>query len=179
VQWKLLIQRKGVMQLKKDKFDLMALHGSLYIYVDGSWSKRCYGTNFNSLSGMVGSIGSHTGEILFIGIKNKFCSICARTENKNEQTRDHVCFKNWNYSSPAMESAMAVEGFSMSEEMHNLRYIQFIADGDASVFEKIKENISYGKDVRKIECTTNHALKNYGRHLRKVKSDTHIEVEKY
>jgi hypothetical protein len=78
-----------------------------------------------------------------------------------------------------MESAMAVEGFSMSEEMHNLRYIQFIADGDASVFEKIKENISYGKDVRKIECTTNHALKNYGRHLRKVKSDTHIEVEKY
>jgi hypothetical protein len=167
VQWKLLIQRKGVMQLKKGKSDLMVLHGSLYTLMDR-------GVNVV----MVGIIGRHTGEILFIGIKNKFCSICARTENKNEQTRDHVCFKNWNYSVPAMESAMAVERFSMSEEMHNLRYIQFIADGDASVFEKIKENISYGKDVRKIECTTNHAFKNYGKHLRKVKSGTHIEVEK-
>jgi hypothetical protein len=164
VQWKLLIQRKGVMQLKKGKSDLMVLHGSLYTLMDR-------GVNVV----MVGIIGRHTGEILFIGIKNKFCSICARTENKNEQTRDHVCFKNWNYSVPAMESAMAVEGFSMSEEMHNLRYIQFIADGDA----KIKENVSYGRDVRKIECTTNHALKNYGKHLRKVKSGMHIEVEKY
>jgi hypothetical protein len=164
VQWKLLIQRKGVMQLKKGKSDLMVLHGSLYMLMDR-------GVNVV----MVGIIGRHTGEILFIGIKNKFCSICARTENKNEQTRDHVCFKNWNYSAPAMESAMAVEGFSMSEEMHNLRYIQFIADGDA----KIKENVSYGRDVRKIECTTNHALKNYGKHLRKVKSGMHIEVEKY
>ncbi|KAB0803296.1 hypothetical protein PPYR_00266 [Photinus pyralis] len=47
---------------------------------DGSWSKRSYGTNFNALSGMVklkeameayvGIIGKHTGELLYIAIRN-------------------------------------------------------------------------------------------------------------
>jgi hypothetical protein len=59
--------------------------------------------------------------------------------------------------------------------MHNMRYLQFIADGDFSVFAKIKQRVPYGSDVRKIDCT-NHALKNYGKHLRKVKADKTTEL---
>jgi hypothetical protein len=59
--------------------------------------------------------------------------------------------------------------------MHNMRYLQFIADGDSSVFAKIKQRVPYGSDVRKIDCT-NHALKNYGKHLRKVKADKTTEL---
>lgn len=55
------------------------------VYVDGSWSKRSYGTNFNALSGMVGIIGRHTGELLFVGICNKFCAVCTRATNSNTE----------------------------------------------------------------------------------------------
>lgn len=141
------------------------------VYVDGSWSKRSYGTNFNSLSGMVGIIGRYTKQLLFVAVRNKFCCICAKAEKKDIEPNEHVCYKNWNESAPSMESDMVVEGFSLSEEMHQLRYLQFIADGDSSVFYKIKQKVTYGNDVKKIECT-NHALKNYGKNIRKVKNDT-------
>lgn len=71
---------------------------------------------------------------------------------------------------------MVVEGFQCSEEVHGVKYLRFIADGDSSVFSKIKENVTYGQDVRKMECT-NHALKNYGKHLRKIKADTQINLK--
>lgn len=108
-------------------------------------------------------------------MRNKFCSICTRAVNKNIIPADHICYKNWNQSSPAMEADMVVEGFSVSEAMHGVRYGKFIADGDSSTFVKIKENVPYGHLVRKVECT-NHALKNYGKHLLKLKKDTHINV---
>ncbi|KAK4877099.1 hypothetical protein RN001_009605 [Aquatica leii] len=60
------------------------------VYVDGSWSKRSYGTNFNALSGMVGIVGRHTGELLFAGVRNKFCSICERAKNNNTAAESRV-----------------------------------------------------------------------------------------
>ncbi|KAJ8912576.1 hypothetical protein NQ315_005739, partial [Exocentrus adspersus] len=146
------------------------------VYVDGSWSKRSYGTNYNALSGMVGIIGRYTGELLFIAVRNKFCCICARAVNKDIEPPPHTCYKNWDGSTTSMEADMAVQGFNMSEEMHGIRYCKFVADGDSSVFAKIKTNVSYGNIVKKVECT-NHAIKNYGKHLRQIKKDTSINIE--
>ncbi|KAJ8909749.1 hypothetical protein NQ315_014018 [Exocentrus adspersus] len=146
------------------------------VYVDGSWSKRSYGTNYNALSGMVGIIGRYTGELLFIAVRNKFCCVCARAVNKDIEPTPHTCYKNWDGSTTSMEADMAVQGFNMSEEMHGIRYCKFVADGDSSVFAKIKTNVSYGNIVKKVECT-NHAIKNYGKHLRQIKKDTSINVE--
>lgn len=142
------------------------------VYIDGSWSKRSYGTNFNALSGMVGIVGKNTGELLFVAVRNKFCLVCARSQNP----KDHVCYKNWDGSASSMEASMAVDGFNMSESMHGIRYLKFVGDGDSSVFTKILQNVSYGKEVKKIECT-NHALKNYGKRLRSIKADTQISLE--
>lgn len=146
------------------------------VYVDGSWSKRSYGSNYNALSGMVGIIGRYTQELLFVGVRNKFCSICARAENKEKEPKPHICHRNWTGSAPAMEADVVVEGFSLSEEMHSVRYLQFIADGDSSVYANIKQKVPYVESVSKIECT-NHALKNYGKNLRKIKSDTTIDLK--
>lgn len=145
------------------------------VYVDGSWSKRSYGTNFASLSGMIGIIGGYTGEVLFIAVRNRFCSICARAEGKSEEPKEHTCYKNWTESAPAMEANMVVEGFNLSQEMHGVKYGKFIGDGDSSVFAHIQQKVSYGHEVKKLECT-NHALKNYGKHLRKLKADTQISL---
>lgn len=67
-----------------------------------------------------------------------------------------------------MEADIIVEGFQKSMEMHGLKYTKLIADGDSSVFARIRERVDYGKDVEKIECT-NHAIKNYGKSLRRLK----------
>ncbi|KAF2888588.1 hypothetical protein ILUMI_17585, partial [Ignelater luminosus] len=120
-------------------------------------------------------IGKATGKILFLGVRNKYCSVCLRAKNKNARSCEHVCFKNWNASSGTMESDTIVEGFNESIATHNVRYLKFIADGDSSVFAKIRENVSYGTEVMKIHCT-NRAVKNYGKALYKIRNDTSVAV---
>lgn len=56
----------------------------------------------------------------------------------------HNCCKNFTGLSTALESEIIVEGFQKSEEIHQLRYLSFIGDGDSSVFAKLKEKVSYG-----------------------------------
>lgn len=66
-----------------------------------------------------------------------------------------------------MEAQIVVEGFQKSEEIHNLRYLSFIGDGDSSVYANLKEKVSYGNQIKKIECK-NHVIKNYTSALYKV-----------
>lgn len=145
------------------------------VYVDGSWSKRSYGTNFNALSGMVAIIGKNTNSILFLAVRNKFCCICTHAEKLNKEPKPHICYKNWNSSASAMEPNMLVEGFNVSELMHGIRYCKFVGDGDSSVYCNIINKVSYGREVKKLECT-NHALKNYGKRLRGIKTDKQINI---
>lgn len=79
----------------------------------------------------------------------------------------HNCCKNFTGPSTAMESEIIVEGFQKSQELHKLRYLSFIGDGDSSVFAKLKEKVSYGNMIKKIECK-NHVIKNYTSALYKV-----------
>lgn len=145
------------------------------VYLDGSWSKRSYGTGYSSLSGMAAIIGQYTGQVLFIGVRNKYCIICARAQSKDTSPKKHKCFKNWDQSASSMEADIIVEGFNSSVEMHGVRFKEFIADGDSSVFSEITKRVDYGRQVRKWECT-NHVLKNYTKHLYKVKSNTSISL---
>lgn len=69
-----------------------------------------------------------------------------------------------------MEAAILVEGFQKSEEMHGLRYLAFIGDGDSSVFAQLKEKVPYGGFIKKFECK-NHVIKNYTNALYKVSKD--------
>lgn len=90
--------------------------------------------------------------------------MCSRAANRGEEPHKHRCFKNWDGSSGAMEADIIVEGFNLSESQHGLRYTRFIADGDSSVFSKIKREVTYGTSVTKVACK-NHAVKNVGKAL--------------
>lgn len=68
---------------------------------------------------------------------------------KNRDAPEYKYFKNYNGSSSGMD--ILVEGFKKSEEMHGLQYISFVSDGDSSVYAKLKENMSYGKNLTKAE----------------------------
>ncbi|XP_072375407.1 uncharacterized protein [Diabrotica undecimpunctata] len=146
------------------------------VYCDGGWSHRSYGHSYNASSGVAVIIGKFTKKLLYLGVRNKYCSFCARYESKNEPVPLHTCYKNWQGSSTAMETSIIVEGFKQSQILHGLKFLQFIADGDSSVYAKIREEVAYGQYVTKIECR-NHAIKNYGKALYKIKADTTVNKE--
>ncbi|KAB0804909.1 hypothetical protein PPYR_01879 [Photinus pyralis] len=115
-------------------------------------------------------IGKRTGRILYMGVRNKFCIICTKSQNANVEVPTHTYFRNWTGSSVAMESDIIVEGFMQSERVYGVRYKKVIADGDSSFYAKIIEKVSYGQ-VLTVECK-NHVVNNYGKRLYKIKNDT-------
>jgi hypothetical protein len=131
------------------------------VIADGAWCKRSYRTNYNAKSGAACIVGEKTGKILFLGIRNKYCAMCSKNQEKS-----HLCFKNWDGSSSAMESDIILEGYKLSMEMHGVKYAFLVGDGDSSVYKKILESKPYGTFmVQKIECA-NHLLRNYVSKLR-------------
>lgn len=136
------------------------------VITDGGWSQRSHGHRYSALSGCAVIIGFYTNKILHLGVKNKFCSTCARLIQRGEKPEEveHVCFRNWSASSCAMESASIVEGFKSSYEQHGLLYTEMVADGDSSVLCEIRKKVSYGPAVKKYECA-NHVVKNFTKSL--------------
>ena len=59
-----------------------------------------------------------------------------------------------------METDIILKGFLNSEQQHGLRYIEFIGDGDSSVFPALVSGVPYGHYIKKLECA-NHAVKCY------------------
>ncbi|KAJ8952670.1 hypothetical protein NQ318_020985 [Aromia moschata] len=116
--------------------------GMPYITVvaDGAWSKRSYNINYDALSGVGCIIGYRTGKLLFLGIRNKYCAVCARSESKNVEVPKHVCYKNWNKASTGMETDIIVEGFKTSIQLYGLKYLRMVGDGDSSVYRKLFTN---------------------------------------
>ena len=109
-------------------------------------------------------IGQATGKLLFIGIRNKYCSACAQGISPSE----HECYKNWDDSSSEMESDIILEGFKEAKETHEVRYLRFIGDGDSSVYPTLLQRVPvWGRYIIKMECA-NHACKCYRASLEKL-----------
>ena len=135
------------------------------VVVDGSWGTRSHGHKYSSKGGMAGIVGVETKKLLYYGVRNKYCVICARAGLGPVPT--HECHRNWEGSSTAMETDIIVKGFQESERMHGLQFLEVIGDGDSSVHKNILTRVSYGRRVRKIECA-NHVTKCYTTGLYKV-----------
>lgn len=146
------------------------------VEADCCWSKRSYKNQYNALSGVAAIIGHHTGKVLYIGVRNKYCGICARANKNEQQPAAHKCTKNHIGSSSSMEPKILVEGFKSSVETRQLIYNTLIADGDASTYKNILESRPYpGVPIQKIECT-NHLLRNYNGKNLLLKTDTSIPL---
>ena len=147
-------------------------HGipAITVVADGGWSKRSHRHSYNARSGVAVIFGQETKQLLFLAVRNKYCSVCTIAENKGQQPRPHVCYRNWSGSSGAMESNMIAEGFNQSEATHGVRYMRLVGDGDSSVMSTVRQNVPYGPFVEKIECA-NHACKSYRSRLEKLRTD--------
>ena len=140
------------------------------VVADGGWSKRSHKHSYNAKSGVAVIFGLKTKQLLFLGVRNKYCSVCAVAEHKKVSPKQHICYRNWDRSSCAMESDIIVEGFRLSEATHGIRYLKMVADGDSSVMYSIREAVPYGIYVEKIECA-NHAVKCYRSRLEQLAKD--------
>lgn len=116
------------------------------VIADGCWSKRSCKSNCAALSGAAAIVGKKLGEVLFLGVRNKFCCICARAQNKGIKSSEHKCFKNYTGSSTGMDAEIIAVGFKKSIEMYNIIYGRLIADGDSSTYSRILEERPY-KDI--------------------------------
>ncbi|GFX50973.1 uncharacterized protein TNCV_2733241 [Trichonephila clavipes] len=69
-----------------------------------------------------------------------------------------------------MEVDWMLRIFNRSENLHNLKYSNYIGDGDTKTFNALSENKPYGDDhlIQKIECV-GHVQKRMGTRLRKLK----------
>lgn len=96
------------------------------VIADGQWSKRSYKTKYDAFSGAATIIGYNTRKVLFVGIRNRYCSICQRASDRDENKPVHNCFLNWTSSSTGMEADGILEGFLNSVQMHGLKYNKLI-----------------------------------------------------
>lgn len=140
---------------------------------DGSWRKR----GFSSLYGIVSLIGWLTGKIVDVTVKSKYCKACEFWKDKTgtaeyeEWHGSHVneCQSNHEGSSGKMEVDAVIEMFSRSESLHNLKYANYIGDGDSKTFKGILESHPYSDfEVCKKECI-DHVQKRMGTRLRNLK----------
>ena len=140
---------------------------AITVIVDGGWSKRTHKHSYNALSGVGVIFGKHTGKLLYIGVRNKYCAACINNNNTQKKT-NHICFKNWNCASASMEPDIILEGFRMAEQQHGVRYTKFIGDGDSSVHAQLISGVSgWGYAIQKQECA-NHAVKCFRSSLEKL-----------
>jgi len=105
---------------------------SVQVTVDRGWSKRSHKHSYNAKSGMAVIIGNTTKKIFFMGVRNKYCSVCSIAERQQPPTK-HKCYKNWSSSPKAMEADIITEGFCQAESLHGVRYMTGVSDGDSPV----------------------------------------------
>ena len=91
------------------------------VVVDAGWSKRSHKHSYNANSGIGVIFGAATKAFLFIGIRNKYCSVCSISVRSNVAAPPHQCFCNWSCSSCSMEGNNILEGSRQYENMHGFK----------------------------------------------------------
>lgn len=112
-----------------------------------------------------------------MGVKNKYCTPCARALGLGEEPKQHTCYKNWGVGnrSSNREPAIISDGFACSVKMYYVKYAHLIADGNGSVYKRILENMPCKtQTVEKIECK-NHLLRNFCNKLRQISAASNRE----
>ena len=143
------------------------------VSIDGTWQKR-YG--HNSLLGATFLISVDNGCVLDYSVKSKTCSVCKQYPNPTAEWKENHapdCEINHIGSSGSMEREGAVEMFLRSVDKHNLKYTEYVSDGDTNSFGAVVQALSekFGDQykVTKEDCI-GHIQKRMGSSLRNYKN---------
>ncbi|XP_018497093.1 uncharacterized protein LOC108864993 [Galendromus occidentalis] len=133
------------------------------VALDGSWQKR----GFTSLNGLVTATSFDTGKVLDVSVLSKYC----RCPGKKSNVHGEKCFANFQGVSGAMEVEGAKEIFRRSVEIHGIRYVKYLGDGDSKAYRAVSPDEPYGSELKieKLECV-GLIQKRMGTRLRKLKA---------
>ncbi|GFU65027.1 uncharacterized protein TNCV_2852291 [Trichonephila clavipes] len=133
---------------------------NVLVAIDGTWQKRGHTT----LNGVVIAVSVDTGKVIDAEILSRKCSC-----HFNGNLHSDECSANYFGNSGGMEVEGALRIFNRSEVLHNLRYTQYLDDGESKAYKAVLESKPY-KDVNieKLECV-GHVEKRMGTRLRALK----------
>lgn len=133
------------------------------IALDGTWQKRGH----VSQNGVVTAISVPTGKVIDAEIMSKHC----RCPKRFDKEHNPNCAANYSGSSGGMEVAGVVNIFNRSETLHNVRYKNFLGDGDTASYSTVSQLKPYGPDfsIQKLECV-GHVQKRMSTRLIKLKA---------
>lgn len=105
------------------------------------------------MHGVTSLIGYYTGQIIDIVVKSSYCKQCEPWKNKNnteEYTKwydDHkdICSANCNGFLGKIDVDSVIEMFRRSMEKFNVRYRNYIGDGDSETYSGILKTASDGE----------------------------------
>lgn len=146
----------------------------LIVSEDGTWKKR----GFTSLFGVTSLIGYFSGKVLDINIKSAFCEACQLWKNTKKGSQyeewktqhEPNCRANHQGSAGKMEMDAVIEMFKRSDDLHHVKYANYIGDGDSKTFSAIKKADIYDNlTVQKKGCI-GHVQKRMGKRLRNLRS---------
>ena len=108
--------------------------------LDGTWQRRGHASH----NGVVTALSVDTGNCLDVETLANACKGCTVWEDKNDKTPEeynewkltHKCRLNHTGSAGSMESQGSVRVFERSVEKRNLKYCEYLGDGDSSAFKK-------------------------------------------
>ena len=69
---------KEVKRLAEERGDYHEGVPTITVIVDGGWSKRSHHHSYNAQSGVAVVIGQATRKLLYIGVRNKYCTVCTQ-----------------------------------------------------------------------------------------------------
>ncbi|GFU70508.1 uncharacterized protein TNCV_2511641 [Trichonephila clavipes] len=104
------------------------------VAIDGTWQKRGH----TSLNGVVTAVSVDTGKVIDAEILSRKCSC-----HFNGNLHSDECSANYFGNSGGMEVEGALRIFNRSEVLHNLRYTQYLGDGDSKAYKAVLESKPY------------------------------------
>lgn len=163
---------KSAAQAEKEKTIAEGETRGITVSGDGSWRRR----GFSSLFGIFSLISWYTGKIVDIEIKSKFCKACSFWKSKEDtaefeswkESHEIHCESNHEGSAGKMEVNSATQMFARAEEKNDVKYINYVGDGDSKTFKAIVEQNPH---VLKKECI-DHTQKRMGTRLRQLVKKT-------
>ena len=112
---------------------------ALTVSFDMGWSKRSSGNIYDLISGRALKIGVLSDKILTAAVSSKMCITCSKAESIGEEPPDHICPKNYEGSSKAMEIDAALHlyksTFYNSNKQLTLKAIVTDDERNASAYE--------------------------------------------
>lgn len=145
------------------------------VSVDGTWQRRGHASHH----GVVTANSVKSGKCIDVEVLSNICKGCQYWEGKEgtdgyERWRlKHLCKVNHKGSAGAMEAIGATRMFLRSEDNRQLRYTQYLGDGDSASFKKVMELKPYGDEIKieKLECV-GHVQKRCGTRLRRLVNES-------